>query len=91
MAHSHTGHLHGLDHDHEHGHDHGADHARRLRVALYITALILVAEIVGGFAANSLALLADAGHMLTDVAALGLSLFATSFGNRPETPKRTYG
>ncbi|HEX8718927.1 MAG TPA: cation diffusion facilitator family transporter [Gemmatimonadaceae bacterium] len=91
MAHSHTGHLHGLDHDHEHGHDHGADHARRLRVALYITALILVAEIVGGFAANSLALLADAGHMLTDVAALGLSLFASSFGNRPETPKRTYG
>ncbi|MGH7632300.1 MAG: cation diffusion facilitator family transporter, partial [Gemmatimonadaceae bacterium] len=89
MAHSHTGHLHGLDHDH--GDDHGADRARRLRVALFITALILVAEVAGGFAANSLALLADAGHMLTDVAALGLSLFASSFGSRPETPKRTYG
>jgi len=46
---------------------------------------------VGGFVANSLTLLADAGHMLTDVAALGLTLFVTWFSRRPETPKRTYG
>jgi cobalt-zinc-cadmium efflux system protein len=60
-------------------------------VALAITAVILVAEAVGGYLANSLALLADAGHMLTDVAALALSLFVAWFSTRPETPKRTYG
>jgi len=63
----------------------------RLRLALAITAVVLVAEAVGGYAANSLALLADAGHMLTDVAALALSLFVAWFSQRPETPKRTYG
>jgi len=50
-----------------------------------------VAEAVGGYLANSLALLADAGHMLTDVAALALSLFVAWFSQRPETDKRTYG
>ena len=63
----------------------------RLRIALIITAVILVAEAVGGYLANSLALLADAGHMLTDVAALALSLFVAWFSQRPETDKRTYG
>ena len=63
----------------------------RLRLALAITAVVLVAEAVGGYAANSLALLADAGHMLTDVAALALSLFVAWFSQRPETPRRTYG
>jgi cobalt-zinc-cadmium efflux system protein len=94
MHHSHAGH-----HHHGHSHDHGAirpgetdaDQTRRLRVALLITFVILLAEVVGGILANSLALLADAGHMLTDVAALGLSLFVSWFSRRPETPKRTYG
>lgn len=53
--------------------------------------LYMVAEIAGGLAANSLALLADAGHMLTDVAALGLSLFAIWISRRPATVRRTYG
>jgi cobalt-zinc-cadmium efflux system protein len=51
----------------------------------------LVAEVVGGLMAGSLALLADAGHMFSDVAALGLSLFALWMAERPPTPQRTYG
>jgi cobalt-zinc-cadmium efflux system protein len=51
----------------------------------------MVAEVIGGYVANSLALVADAGHMLSDVAALGLSLFALWFSQRPATPDRTYG
>ena len=88
---SHAGHSHGHSHD-GHSHSHGAGSSvSRLRIALAITAVILVAEAVGGFYANSLALLADAGHMLTDVAALALSLFVAWFSQRPETDKRTYG
>src|SRR5262249_29930990 len=49
------------------------------------------AEAIGGYLANSLALLSDAGHMLTDVAALTLSLFAVRFASRPATPRKTYG
>ena len=64
---------------------------RRLRIALLITIGILVAEVIGGYLANSLALLADAGHMATDVAALGLSLFVSWFSARRETPTKTYG
>ena len=91
-------HAHGDAHEHDHPagtlHIHrggGADQMRRLRLALALTAVILVAEVAGGIVANSLALLADAGHMLTDVAALGLSLFVAWFSRRPETPRRTYG
>jgi cobalt-zinc-cadmium efflux system protein len=69
----------------------GKGHVRQLRIALSITLLVLVAEVVGGILSNSLALLADAGHMLTDVAALALSLFVSWFCTRPETPRRTYG
>lgn len=90
VGHSHTGHSH-AGHSHS-GHSHGAGSSvGRLRIALIITAVILVAEAVGGYLANSLALLADAGHMLTDVAALALSLFVAWFSQRPETDKRTYG
>ena len=78
-------------HDHA-GHDHAA-HAsvKRLRLALALTAAFLVAEVIGGIASNSLALLADAGHMLTDVAALALSLFVAWFSRQPSTPQKTYG
>ncbi len=51
----------------------------------------MIAEAVGGYVANSLALLSDAGHMLTDVAAIALSLFALRFAARPATPSKTYG
>lgn len=82
-------------HDHNHGpggHDHAA-HAsiKSLRVALAMTAALLVVEVVGGLMSNSLALLADAGHMLTDVAALALSLFVAWFSHQPVTPQKSYG
>ena len=87
-AHDH-GHGHGHAHGHHH-HHHGAS-VSRLRLVLALTAVFLVAEVVGGFLSNSLALLADAGHMLTDVAALALSLFVAWFSRQPSTPEKTYG
>jgi cobalt-zinc-cadmium efflux system protein len=86
------GHQHGGAHSHGIGHSHAADApVRNLRIALVLTALLLVAEVVGGLLSNSIALLADAGHMLTDVAALGLALFVAWFSRQPETPERTFG
>ncbi len=64
---------------------------RRMRVVLAITAAVMVAEALGGWLAHSLALLADAGHMLADVAALGLSLVVASLAQRPVTAERTFG
>ena len=64
---------------------------RPLRVALAVTAVFLIAEVVGGLVSGSLALLADAGHMFTDVAALALALFAFWIARQPATPERTYG
>jgi cobalt-zinc-cadmium efflux system protein len=64
---------------------------RSLRLALLLTGTLLVAEVVGGFVSNSIALLADAGHMLTDVAALALSLFVAWFTRQPTTPQKSYG
>lgn len=92
-------HAHGA-HDHAHGgHDHahgGHGPARgevgaRLAWVLGLTAVFMVAELVGGILSGSLALLADAGHMFTDVAALALSVFAIRLAKRPPTTKRTYG
>ncbi|HEU0012298.1 MAG TPA: cation diffusion facilitator family transporter [Longimicrobium sp.] len=87
----------GAGHHHHHGHG-GHSHAhgaarnrRRLAVTLALAAVYLVAEVVGGLLANSLALLADAGHMLSDVGALALSLFAMWVAQRPATPRRTFG
>jgi cobalt-zinc-cadmium efflux system protein len=79
------------EHHHSSSHSH-AHHARGgLRVALVITATFLVAEFIGALYTNSLALLADSGHMLTDVAALSLSLAAAWFSARRATPQKTYG
>ena len=64
---------------------------RPLAIALAITAVFLVAEVIGGLLTNSLALLADAGHMATDVAALALALFAVWLARRPATPERSFG
>jgi cobalt-zinc-cadmium efflux system protein len=60
-------------------------------VALGITAAIMVVEVVGGVLSHSLALLADAGHMLADVGAIGLALFVAYVAQRPATPERSYG
>src|SRR6266849_4146939 len=62
-----------------------------MKIVLAITAAVMVAEAVGGWLAHSLALLADAGHMLADVAALGLSLVVTALAQRPVTAERTFG
>jgi cobalt-zinc-cadmium efflux system protein len=92
-----TYHNHGHGHQHAGGHDHGGhSHAadlpvRSLRIALGLTAALFVVEVIGGFVSNSIALLADAGHMLTDVAALALALFVAWFSKQPETPRKTYG
>ena len=64
---------------------------RSLGVVLGLTTTYLVAEVVGGLLTGSLALLADAGHMLTDVAGLALALIAIRFAESPATPERTYG
>jgi cobalt-zinc-cadmium efflux system protein len=77
-----------------HGHQHGAgliDHRARLMAVLAITLGVLVIEVVGAVLSGSLALLADAGHMLTDVAGLTLGLVAAALARRPATDERTWG
>ena len=82
----------GHSHHHHHAtHAQVAGNRRRLAIALVMTAIYMVAEIIGGWLANSLALLADAGHMFSDTAALGLSLVAVMLAQRPATANRTYG
>ncbi len=101
---SHSGHSHAQGHGHAHeaghahGHAHGHSHAqrgdgawRRLSLSLVLVCVYMVAEVVGGILSNSLALLADAGHMLSDAGALGLALFAMWFARRPASARHTFG
>jgi cobalt-zinc-cadmium efflux system protein len=60
-------------------------------IVLLITSLVMIAEIIGGLLANSLALLSDAGHMATDILALSLSIIAMRFAQKPPTPSKTFG
>jgi cobalt-zinc-cadmium efflux system protein len=78
-------------HDHDHGVAAVAGHRRPLAIVLAISSAILVIEIIGAVISGSLALLADAGHMLTDVAGLTLALIAAVLAARPATPQRTWG
>ena len=64
---------------------------KRLIITFSITLLILLAEVIGGLLSNSLALLSDAGHVLTDAFALGLSMIAARISKRPSDYKATYG
>ncbi len=94
-AHDHAGHNH-PHHGHAHAHPHAHAHARstdrrRLIATLVLSGIILVAEVVGGVASGSLALISDAGHVFTDMSAQILSLLALLFASRPATPRRTYG
>lgn len=73
------------------GHAHGGSKERNLGIALGLTASYLVAEVVGGLLTGSLALLSDAAHMLTDVAALAISLVAIRLAKRPADARRTFG
>lgn len=83
----------GRAHTHSHaGHNHAHGMAKQtLRIAFLLTILILVAELVGGLFANSLALLSDAGHVVTDLFALGLAWFAASQAERPANAQKTFG
>src|SRR5438093_11082128 len=63
---------------------------RRIGLSLAVAVGIMAAEAIGGWLSGSLALLSDAGHMLTDVAALGLALLAILFGARPADARRTF-
>jgi cobalt-zinc-cadmium efflux system protein len=74
-----------------HVHHHFESSRRRLWFAFWTQLAFLVVEVIGGIVANSLALLADAGHMLSDVAALGLSLIALAWTARPPTVRKTFG
>lgn len=79
-----------MAHDHTHS-SRTNDRTGRLKLALGLTFVYMFAEGIGGWLTNSLALIADAGHMLTDVAALGLTIGAIWFGSRPATAKKTFG
>ena len=73
-------------------HDHSRGQTKRaLGLTLVLTSAFLVAEVIGGLLTGSLALLADAGHMLSDSVSLGLALFAVWLAQRPATPQRTFG
>ena len=82
-------------HHHDHGgtlsHEHGPREIVRLRRVLIFTLAILVVEIIGGFAANSLALLSDAGHMSVDALALFIALFAYTQATKARSPRHTFG
>lgn len=80
-----------MAHDHHHGHAHRGGSIRALGWTLALLAVYTVAEVVGGIVTGSLALLADAGHMLSDVLALGLALGAIVLARRPATPERSFG
>jgi Co/Zn/Cd efflux system component len=80
-------------HSHRHTHAQGraSRSSRRLSIVLMLTLLYMCAEALGGWWTGSLALLADAGHALTDVASLALALLAVWFGSRPATSSKTFG
>lgn len=82
----------GHSHSHSHSHNHGHNvNKRALRISFFLIASYMIIEVVGGMMTNSLALLSDAGHMLSDAAALGLSYLATTFGERKANKFKTYG
>jgi cobalt-zinc-cadmium efflux system protein len=93
MAHAHGhDHAHGQGRGHVPGHVHGAGASRkRLTLVLCLSSLFLVVEVAAGILTGSLALLADAGHMLTDVAGLVLALLAMKLAERRPSPRRTFG
>ena len=101
MAHSHGDHDHQHPHDHGHSCGHGHDHShvpemseaneRKVLFSFFLIFSFMVVEVIGGLISGSLALLADAGHMLTDAAALALAYAAFRFGRKAADTKRTFG
>lgn len=90
-----AGHHHGHNHDHEHGHSHApevsARNSRAVAFAAALTGLFMLAEVAGGIISGSLALLADAGHMVTDFASLLLAWVGFRLAARPGDARRSYG
>ncbi len=91
-----TDHSHEHEHEHDHaGHSHtpkvSRDNERRIFIAMLLTGSFMVVEVVGGLISGSLALIADAGHMATDTAALALAWFAFRLSRRPADLSRSYG
>jgi len=79
-----------MSHEHHHSHDDKSS-IKRVQLALVLTGIFMVVEVVGGIISGSLALLADAGHMLTDTMALALAAFAFRVSSKPADTKRSYG
>lgn len=94
MSHAHDHGAAGHNHDHDHGggaHVHAGTDKTRVLIAACLTGGFMVIEAVGGWLTGSLALLADAGHMLTDSVALALAWYAFHLGDKPATVRHTYG
>src|ERR1700744_3022196 len=93
--HTHSPHEHDDEHDHHHGHAHhhggGNQAPSAILRAIWITLVFMLIEALGGYFANSLALISDAAHMLTDIGAMLLSLFALWVSRRPSNNKMTFG
>jgi cobalt-zinc-cadmium efflux system protein len=86
------GHSHDHGHNHSHGHHHhGGNNKTALKWSFFLIAAFMIVEVIGGLLTNSLALLSDAGHMLSDAAALGLSFLALTYGQRKATHSKTFG
>lgn len=82
----------GHHHDHSHGHSHGTDRRGRLAIVVGLTLTVMVAQVVVGLTAGSLALLSDAGHMATDALGVTMALVAATLARRPRpTPSHTFG
>ncbi|WP_066191846.1 cation diffusion facilitator family transporter [Gracilibacillus timonensis] len=83
-----------MSHDHHHGHSHEHHHTnnkKALLLSFSLITLFMIVEVIGGFLTNSLALLSDAGHMLSDSFALGLSLFAFKLSEKEANQQNTFG
>src|ERR1700744_2980635 len=90
-AHAHHGNDQGNGHHHGHSHGAGVTDERRIAAAFLIIFVFMLIEVAGGLFSGSLALLADAGHMVSDAAALGMSWAALRIGKRPADQHRSYG
>lgn len=77
-----------MGHSHDHGH---SKNKKALLIAFLLTTSFMIAEVIGGFVTNSLALLSDAGHMLSDAVSLALSLLAFKLGEKRQRPRKHMG
>lgn len=91
MSHSHSGHNHSHDHGHNHSHNHENTNIKVLVFSFILTFIVMFVEFVGGYLTNSLALISDAGHMLSDSISLVIAIWAVYLGNKKSDPKKTFG